>query len=225
MRIALSISNSFTYVYTNYYELISKLGGDVADDEYVDRSELVRELLEDILQYKFKVYITKNSDDVSILIHYQYPESKIVTSPEEVIELYNDFRDMVTFQVEELEKYFTVKDFRIYNIIMYGEFLKKGDLNLVKAKEKLLKRFKQHIYYIGKPLGGGLEFAGLVANFISPQTRNKVSMSMYTTKSFTATHINDEDVPFWWSILKTINDEVIGDLTPITSKDIKLFKG
>lgn len=225
MKIALSISNSFTYVYTNYYELISKLGGDVVDDKYVDKSELVRELLEEILQYKFKVYITKNSNDVSILIHYQYPESKIISSPEDIIALYNDFRDMVTFQVEELEEYFTVKNFKIYNIILYGEFLKEGDLNLIKAKKKLLERFRNYIYYIGKPLGGGLEFAGLVANFKSPKTNNKISMSMYTTKSFTATHILDQDVQFWWRILKTINDEVIGDLTPIFSKDMKLFKG
>lgn len=223
MKLTLSISNSFTYIYTNYYEIINKLtDGNIPED--IDKLELISELLQDKIPFKFKVYYTPSTNEVSILIHYQYMEPAIVENPEDMKELYSNFRDFVALQVETIEEYFTVYHYKIYNIILHGEFMKKGDLNLIKVQKYIYENYKDLLYYLGKPLGGGLEFAGLVANLRNPLTNNKVSMSFYTSKKFTSTHIMEDDIPFWWEILESINDNIIGDKKPIFSKDIKLFK-
>lgn len=223
MKLTLSISNSFTYVYTNYYDIIEKLtDGNIPED--IDKVELLTELLEDIINYKFKVYFTKGSDEVSILIHYQLLEPMLVNSADDIRTLYSTFKDFVALQVEQLEEYFTVYHYKIYNIILHGEFLKKGNLNLIKAKQYIYDNYRDLLYYLGKPLGGGLEFAGLVINLKNPLTNNKISMSLYTSKKFTSTHIMENDIDFWWEVLKGINDNVIGDKRPIFSDEIKLFK-
>lgn len=223
MKLTLSISNSFTYIYINYFELIERLNnGNIPEN--IDKIKLITELLEDKIPYKFKVYYTKSSDEVSILIHYQYLEPIIVESPDDVRTLYSNFRDFVALQIEQLEEYFTIYHYQIYNIILHGEFLKKGELNLIKTKKYIYDKYKNLLYYIGKPLGGGLEFAGLVVSLINPQTKNKISMSFYTSKKFTSTHIMEDDIDFWWKIIKGINDDIIGNKKPIYSKEIKLFK-